>query len=213
MSKPSITLENQKFPFNELAKKFIDFYEAALIKSVEVTEVATLKIGETMNTLLQDSERIANLSNQSLDALEKVKEQILSLAQQKEELSAEQDPKKKGKINYVVGALQELSSKDQSISDLIEPIITALQYQDRIQQNFGNLAKFIRLWGDGLSSTDLEQIMTLYDPEGETFEPFGQTLYDTTTMEGERDILRECFTTLSEEKSIEDDDDGGISFF
>lgn len=207
--KPNITEERAQMPAIEFTGRFVNFLEGILAKSVAITESATVHIAEVMDNLLKDSERIAHLSEESIRAVKTLRDELLEIAKQ----PTTGEPPKGTRINHIISALKELSEKDQTVSEHIEPIITALQYQDRITQNFNNLAHFVRIWGNGLVANTEEEVLNLFDPQTGSFDPLGQLLCDKTTMEAERDILRNHFSNLAEQNEIEANDDLGISFF
>ncbi len=212
----SLDRTNIMMSVSELLKRNLEFFKESFTNCIETSELSTVRVGASLDHLMEDSVRITSLSKEALKSIDLLKEQLENSLDSGKLLSKDTTGEmKKGHAGYLVKALEQLSSKDQTIQELINPIVMALQYQDRLQQHFNNLLKFMVTLEQTAGELNEEAIIEVYDPQNENFEPLGNKMYDITTMEEEREILRNYFAEIKDRVDVqpEDDDDGGISFF
>ncbi len=89
------------------------------------------------------------------------------------------------KMRNLSQALIGLKAQHQELDSTINPIIQALQFQDRISRNMDNTIKMTQLW--------------LEHREGKMSAlEFGKKLDNLASMSEEREILRRYFTDLPE---------------
>lgn len=166
----------------ELFKSFRDFTEGSLAWCVKEAEEGTTRVTNAIDLLLKDISRVSAMSSESLKALESLQSML----------------SKFDKKNYqqLQKSLASLSRENSEIDSYIQPIMEALQFQDRFRQNLENVVKMIDVWqktrsamADGGSSPD-----QLLD--------FGKALLAKTTMKRERDIIRAEIEGLEPEAEV-----------
>ncbi len=190
----------------EFVLRFFDHYRQVLLDCVSYTESSTVEIGKALAVLLEDSDRIGAVSQESLDSIENLQEELLK-DNDDQDLGSKQD-----KVNSALSAFRKVLSKDKSLQDLVNPILVALQFQDQLQQHLNNLSGFVNILSEVLSKKDEELIAQVYSLEHDTFDPLGLALYKLTTMEEERDILRKYFDGIPTKVEINEQDGQGINF-
>lgn len=90
-------------------------------------------------------------------------------------------------IEDLLQELRSLKSDNAEVSRLINPVIEALQFQDRLVQNLKNLEKIINYWFDLELKEDVAHL-----PDSATDDILKNLLKRVSTAE-ERDIVRKCF--------------------
>ena len=119
-----------------------------------------------------------------------------------EELSYEEDEEAKQRrlthsaVQKKQKSLGALSKEHEDINAFISPILSNLQFQDRLRQNLDNILKMLKLWQDtrktvgaGLNQKDLLE--------------FGKKLTQVTTMKRERDVIRAANPGLDPEVEVD----------
>ena len=82
--------------------------------------------------LLEETERLATLSENSIDAVHSLRSEI-------ERTMNDAEPQ--NKIVRLIDGLKVLSKEHDEVRGMMMPIIEALQFQDRMKQNLENLKK------------------------------------------------------------------------
>lgn len=164
-----------------LVDRFTKFTNKSLDWCVEESENATSQVSQAIDTLLQTTSRVSELSEDSLTAINDLKHKL------------QNHIAKKGSSEDLISSLQDISSRYDEIQNVIHPIIETLQFQDRLRQNLENLSKMIPLWiesrqryAQSISQEDLLE--------------FGESLMACTTMKDERDCIRKYIKGLKEEQ-------------
>lgn len=167
----------------EAVKKFRDFTQASLEWCSKEAESGTERVTNAIDTLLKDINRVSAMSADSLKALSALQSVL----------------KKVDKENYdqLQKSLSTLSKENQEIDAYIQPIMEALQFQDRFRQNLENVVRMIDVWQDyrnraELGTTDSDAMLT----------DFGKALVAKTTMKRERDIIRSQIDGLEAEAEV-----------
>ncbi|RYZ54247.1 MAG: hypothetical protein EOP07_16330, partial [Proteobacteria bacterium] len=154
----------------ELFKSFRDFTESSLNWCVKEAEEGTTRVTNAIDILLKDISRVSAMSSESLKALESLQTML----------------SKFDKKNYqqLQKSLASLSRENSEIDSYIQPIMEALQFQDRFRQNLENVVKMIDVWQKARSAMDEGK------SSSDTLLDFGKALMAKTTMKRERDIIR-----------------------
>ena len=170
------------------AHLFLDDLKEFSLKSilwcVSESEEASSKIATAIDVLLQDTERVSSLSKTSLDAINGLR------ADQNGELSQQMD---QNSIQDLITGLKALCAEHDDVRDMIDPILKALQFQDRMKQNLDNLVKMLEEW-----LNYREKIVGQKDFTEDMEKEFAKGLYKCTTMVEERDLIKKIFP-LSEQ--------------
>lgn len=148
---------------------------------LEESEQASSNIAKAIDVLMQDTERVSVLSQSSLDA-------IASLRTDTAKELDEKKPEGGRIVNLIVG-LKALCAEHDDVRDMIDPILLALQFQDRMKQNLDNLIKMLLVWLEFREKLAREG--KVYGDEEER--EFGNSLYPCTTMVEERDLIKKFF--------------------
>ncbi|MBC7660025.1 MAG: hypothetical protein H7249_09980 [Chitinophagaceae bacterium] len=154
----------------ELLKKFRDFTAASLDWCVKEAEEGTGRVMGAIDVLLKDISRVSLMSTDSLKALESLK----GLLQSFDRSNYEQLHK----------SLATLSHEHSDIDSTIQPIMEALQFQDRFRQNLENAFKMIDVW------QVKRQVFDQVSPSSGVLADLGHGLMAVTTMKRERDVIR-----------------------
>ena len=168
-------------------KDFITFCHESMDHCVRQAEVAASEIIRVMQFLLDDSKRITKMSQQTLDAVRRLKDSI------DPELNGDSPPPPAAQL---IHTLREFAKQYRDIQDILNPVIEALQFQDRVRQNMGNLLKMMGVW-----LGEREQVRRLGVYGDSQRKQFGERLLKTTTMKEERDIVRYYIPQLPQDES------------
>ena len=108
---------------------------------------------------------------------------------------------RKETLRLLSSTLSNRMDVDQKINELIEPIITSIQFHDRICQNMENLSHTLKTWLKKRievinSSVSIKDLQT----------DFGNTLISLMTMNEEREIVRRYISGLPEAQEDNTDD-------
>lgn len=102
------------------------------------------------------------------------------------------NPAKRESTKIMVALLNNRMSMNDSIQDLIKPVMVSMQFQDRIRQNMENLAKMMLIW-----MATRKRIMLSKKPlDDNTKQQIGLDLIDGMTMESERSIIKKYIPQL-----------------
>ncbi|MBF0443750.1 MAG: hypothetical protein HQK54_17715 [Oligoflexales bacterium] len=163
------------------------FTDASMNWCIRESEKSTMDVTTTIDILLRDTERISKLSENSINAIERFKENLKELMKGRE---------RGDRVMNLLLGLKTLSQEHEDLKSVIEPLIKALQFQDRLRQNLENMSRMMDIW--------LEMRKTVKETGGYTKEmeiELGTRIGTKTTMKEERDIIRKHIpeATLPEE--------------
>ena len=177
---------NNPDPIEGLIKFSIASMEWCRQESAKSVDNITVVI----NQLMQDSNRITKMTDTTLQALNQIKQTV---AQQK------QKPADNNRVKELTTALREIRQQHAEINDFIDPIISCLQFQDRLSQNLDNICKILTTWWE---NRDTETWMKGSD---DNIVKVGEELLKLTTMIDERNVIRRHIPMLPEEQQREED--------
>ncbi len=152
-----------------------NFSDSSLSWCTKQSEDALDLVLKAINELMEDAERISNMSAESLTAVNKLRSTIEVKLNTK-------DPSKAAIANLITG-LKSLCKDQSEIRDIVSPLIEAMQFQDRMTQNINNIKKMIDCW---------LEVRKSISPDGVTQDEenrFADKLYAFTTMKEERDVI------------------------
>lgn len=157
----------------QLTERLRLFTEASLNWCARESEAATGRVSQTVNIILDNATRVSSISQESLSILQGLRETM----------KRHQNDQRKAPVVQLLKSLETLSSEHEEANAIIGPIIEALQFQDRMRQNFENISRMLGAWLDErkkLGATVSE----------EELQAFGRVLMQKTTMVSERDVIR-----------------------
>jgi uncharacterized damage-inducible protein DinB len=173
----------------ELQKRLQHFTEKSLEWCAKESEQSTAKVTDAVDQLLNNTARVSQLSHESLQAIESLQKTI------KFEYLENEDPS----LEKVIASLQELSKQHTDIQEIVDPIIRSLQFQDRLRQNLENMVKMLNLWLQWRSEFQKEDHQLTADD----MRQFGKALLEQTTMQAEREVIRQYIDDLPEEPAAQ----------
>ncbi|MDD9952517.1 MAG: hypothetical protein OXT67_13225 [Zetaproteobacteria bacterium] len=168
----------------------IEFMDQSFTWCAKESEEATSQVNEILSMLLDDANRVAAMSKETLDAIGSMQEIISALKPSGDREAA----------NRLAKALLEAAAEDQDVNQFVSPIMEALQFQDRIHQNMNNTVKMMRVWRDVRY-----KIAVTGKFSNEDRIKFGNTLLECTTMVEERDLIRRHIEGVEPENATQDD--------
>lgn len=178
---------------NNVHKMFHDlitFSSKSLEQCALESEDATSQVNEILTMLLDDANRVAAMSKETLDAIGSMQEIITMLHPSGDREVA----------NKLAKALLDASKEDQSVNSFITPILEALQFQDRINQNMGNMIKMLYVWIDTRNRICKNPVFD----ESQKIN-FGNQLIECTSMHDEREIIRKHIEGVKPEDEAKTD--------
>lgn len=175
-------------------KKYVDLFNEFSKESfkwcAEESEKATSRVSQILDIIVEDADRVSQMSADTLKALDTMKEIITSLSSDNRNIE---------KANKLSVALTKLSNENMEVQGMIQPMLEALQFQDRITQNMENLSKMVSNYVKVRESVESKGSMT----EAE-LQSFGEELLKLTTMADERDLVRKHIDGLSNDEQVTD---------
>lgn len=150
--------------------KFITFCKASLDWCGQESEKSTNMIMDVLGNLSSEVGRIGAMSEESRAALENLKSELKSGEDKEAEAGGE------NRLYSLSKSIAQINDQFSELGDAVNPIIRALQQQDRISQNMQNIERMMNKWFE-VKDQNLSMI------------EFGNLLMDCTTMDSERDIL------------------------
>jgi hypothetical protein len=165
----------------------VTFSKSIMNKCIEDSDEAVRTISSIIEILLNDSSRISKMSTDTQEALKKV-DGVLSDAGQK---------KSSQNLGKLIQALSGLIKEHRSVSDVLMPIIGALQFQDAIRQQMENIGKIMAAWL-------VAKVELGANPTAEQLMRVGEGMLKLTTMRSEREIIRKYILGLPVEAKVDD---------
>ena len=182
----------------------LSFTEKSLRWCAEESEKSASGIAEAVQIILNDTERVSHLSEESLAAVKAMKHQLVEgLVKKSPEASAA--PTNGSAMNTLIVTLKSLLDENEDMRNIIDPIIHSLQFQDRLRQNLENLVKHIEPWLEVREKIALAGTLNQVDQDA-----FVKKLYDNTTMSEERDLIEKFFPETERPKETAGSD---LTFF
>lgn len=162
--------------------------KAMFARCVEDSDDAVKAISSVVELLLDDSNRIAEMSADTENEINAIRGIISEINQ---ETTAET-------LHKLIKTLSDLMNDHKSVPQIITPIIEALQFQDAMRQQLENLGRALDLWLTRLKNGDSQELTI------DELTAFGKELIAITTMQSERNIIRQHISGLGEEEKAKD---------
>lgn len=102
------------------------------------------------------------------------------------------------KATDLISALKQLTAEESDVLNLANPVIEALQFQDKVTQQMENMVRMIAVWAAQRSHAKPGPELLPADKIA-----FGEALLACTTMPSECDAFRLAIPELPEEKSAD----------
>lgn len=165
----------------------ITYSKAIMAKSIADSDQAVRAISSVMEILLADSNRISKMSSDTLSAMKGLESSISHVGADRSSHS----------LKKLIVTLSGIAKEHRAASEMLMPIIEALQFQDAIRQQMENLGKVMDLWL--VSRKEVGP-----NPSAEQLQAIGERLLKVTAMQSERDIIRSHIKGLAAESKSDD---------
>lgn len=172
------------------------FTEISLGWCAKEAEEATSTILQSIDILVEDTKRVSKVSEESLDAMRRLRGDM----KLGDFSSPEEGVNARRNIAKIIQDLKELCHDHDEIRDMVGPIVQALQFQDRLRQNFENMTKMISVW---LEHREKASRLGCFDEEAKAI--FVSALYDCSTMDDERDKIEQVFPECKRPEAVADE--------
>ncbi|MEI8027610.1 MAG: hypothetical protein WCI18_14785 [Pseudomonadota bacterium] len=156
----------------KLLKELHDFTQDSVSWCSQESERSTLAISSILDVIVGDAARVSQISNETIQAVEKFKTLVNSLESKNRNVDL---------ANKLVLALKDMAAGDLEVGGLIQPILESLQFQDRITQNMNNMKRMIEHWMEARAKVESGEMIPM--------ETFGKALLKMTAMDSERKII------------------------
>lgn len=176
---------------NQLIEGMVRFSEGSMQWCGKESEKAVASVIQVMDLLMNDARRISSMSEDTLGAVREFRKTILQLQNKIEDDQLDQEL---SATQLLIQELSRLTHEHEEVNELVQPIVQVLQFQDRITQNMENMRRMLHVWQETRKSVEKSGQFNQ-----EAKEAFGQALYHCTTMEEERQPLRQRFDNLTPE--------------
>ncbi len=175
----------------QIVERMGRFSSASMLWCAHEADRIVNSVVEILDILVEDADRISSLSKDTLLAIQESRGRVVELQRSEsgEALLA----------NHTQMLIKELDSLVQThheIGELVGPILNVLQFQDRFSQNMQNLERMLKVWQETRKKVESSNSFGLEEREA-----YGKALYEFTTMESERRLLRSYFNDLPEEQN------------
>ena len=165
----------------QLINSFVRFSEESIDWCVKQSEQEVVRIYDVLKNLLEDSKRRIHLNHES----EKRYSDLVEL------LSNDASGQS---LTKTVDLLKNLNREDRELTD---PIIEALQFQDRLKQKLENLVKMLDIWNKFRGDEKSEYLV-----DSESLISFGEELKKCCTTPEERDTLKKYIPGLTYDEEV-----------
>lgn len=179
------SMSQSDLPTSVLPERLIQFMQLSLGWCSAESQASAQTIMQAIEALLKKTERVASISSESLSVLATLQGTLSRHFAEQEEIKP---------VKNLVDSLGALSREHKEVGGMIEPIIEALQYQDRLRQNLENMTKLMRLWMDLRTKAPVEFCTNV---------SVGEKMLACMTTVDERNIIRKYIPELPPEESIE----------
>lgn len=165
---------------DKMISSLLDFTKDSMSWCSGESERATMQVSKILDNIMTDSNRVSKISEDTMSAVAKFRDLIDNLDSKNRDVEM---------ANTLVKSLKGIASQDAEVGGLIQPILEALQFQDRITQNMANMKRMIEFWLQSRQSIEKGENLSIQD--------FGEKLMKLTTMPDERESVRKFIDGLS----------------
>jgi hypothetical protein len=174
----------------EYLERLIKYTDACLAACSKESEKSVEVVGRLLDTLIKDVARVSSMSESTVTALNQVRGLIANGKTGDNVIGAES-------AHSLIRALNQISKENRDVSEVVMPLVTTLQFQDRVRQQMENVVKMLKIWIDFRADHNT-------DSDEEILE-FGKLLAEPTTTNEERDVLKKVFPGLTIAEQIQND--------
>ena len=157
---------------DKFLSELLGFTSSSISWCAAESEKSIMGISKILDAIVEDADRVSKISEDTLSAVSNFKSLISSL---------EKDNRNLNLAHNLVGALNDLSRESMEVGGFVQPILEALQFQDRITQNMNNMRRMIEHWVVIRQKVESGESISLLD--------FGADLIKLTAMEEERAVI------------------------
>ncbi len=166
----------------ELVRDYLEFSKESVIWMIRVSEEDIGRVSHTLNLIIDDVDRRSTISKETLSLLENVKERLDDICNQRE-VSAKE----------VLTSLTSIGQEETEVIQLVQPLIKALQFQDRLNHILGNYQKLSDFW---LSKREKFKNSELSKQD---IQDLGLRMFKLTSSNEERQIIRDQIPGLPDD--------------
>jgi hypothetical protein len=170
---------------DQLVERLHVFSQKTLEWCAQESETSTARVTEAIDLLLQNTARVSQISAESLEAIKGLQKAI----------SLRFGDRSRENFVALIKNLEELCGEHEEVQSVIQPIIQALQFQDKLRQNLENVVRMLPAWIEFRKSLPMQ-----IAPE--KLQEFGKLLMTKTTMISERDVIRAHIDGLELEPEV-----------
>lgn len=170
---------------DQLVERLHSFSQKTLEWCAEESEVSTARVTVAIDLLLKNTARVSEISAESVAAIQDLQKAI----------SIRFVDKKPENFTKLLQNLEALAGEHAEVQNVIQPIIQALQFQDKLRQNLENAVRMLPVWIE--FRKNLPMRIT-----SEKLQEFGKAIMTKTTMISERDVVRAHIDGLAAEPDI-----------
>lgn len=169
----------------DFLEKYISFVKDSLQWSIDESEKPTVAISESIRILLEDTSRVSAISEESVAAIQEIKGKLKNLHIQ----HGDEDDEVDHSVGGLVATLKKVNEEHQELDNIINPIVTSLQFQDRFLQNMSSLIRICDFWLEtrkGAKNTGAQPQQASIDRD---VDHFGEMLCKLVSTPRERDVI------------------------
>jgi iron-sulfur cluster repair protein YtfE (RIC family) len=170
---------------DQLVERLHVFSQKTLEWCAQESETSTARVTEAIDLLLQNTARVSQISAESLAAIQGLQKAI----------SVRFADRNRENFAKLIQNLEELAGEHAEVQNVIQPIIQALQFQDKLRQNLENAVRMLPVWIEFRKNLPMQISQ-------EKLQDFGKALMAKTTMIAERDVIRAHIDGLAPEAEI-----------
>ncbi|MDQ3234476.1 MAG: hypothetical protein M3Q07_21955 [Pseudobdellovibrionaceae bacterium] len=170
---------------DQLVERMHIFSQKTLEWCAQESEVSTARVTEAIDLLLQNTARVSQISAESLAAIQGLQKAI----------SIRHADRNRENFVKLIQNLEELAGEHEEVQSVIEPIIQALQFQDKLRQNLENAVRMLPAWIEFRKNLPMQIT-------ADKLRDFGKVLATKTTMISERDVIRAHIDGMDPEAEI-----------
>lgn len=167
---------------DQLVERLHVFSQKTLEWCAQESEVSTARVTEAIDLLLQNTARVSQISAESLAAIQGLQKAI----------SLRFGDNSRENFVKLIKNLEDLAGEHEEVQNVIQPIIQALQFQDKLRQNLENAVRMLPEWIAFRKGLPMQITQ-------EKLQDFGKVLMTKTTMISERDVIRAHIDGLATE--------------
>ena len=180
---------------DQFVEDLLSFTTISMEWCAKESENSATKVANAVSILMEDTERVAKMSKDSISAVNDLKHSLESWVDKTQTSSSS--------VMALITGLKSLCSEHHELHEVISPIIEALQFQDRLRQNMENQSQMFQVW-----IKLRKEVMQTGQFTDEMTKELGTKMLEHTTMREEREVIRKHIEGMDAEEEVDD-----VSFF